>query len=454
MAVFVGDRHMKQRQHRQPKRGAATRLPPAPPPEETVISRVGADGDGVGALANGPPLYIPFTLPGERVLARPVARHGDGWTAIADGVLEPSPERIAPQCAHFGVCGGCVAQHWSEPGYQAWKIALLQAGLRRAGYGDAPIAPIVAGMPGSRRRVDLAVRRLPTGVRVGLHRARSSDVVDLTACTLLHPDLFALIAPLRALLTRLRTLRKDASVVVNLLDSGPDLLVRGDAPIEQTDRNLLIAFARDHALPRVSWALGVDTPETICLLRPAITSLSGTIVGPPPGAFLQATGIGEQAIIDRVLAALPTKLYAKSRVAEFYAGCGTITFALAPKVRVVAYEGDRDAFAALRTAANNPATGGRVEPIQRDLTRQPLLVKELSQFAAVVLDPPHNGAPEQTAQIGASGVGTVIYVSCNPGALARDGLLLKQSGYRLESVTPIDQFLWSARLESVCVFRR
>ena len=445
---------MKQRQHRQPKRAAALRLPAAPLPEETTISRVGADGDGVGALASGIPLYIPFSLPGERVMARPIARHGEGWTAIAEAIVEPSVERTTPPCAHFGTCGGCVAQHWREAGYHAWKVALLQAGLRRAGYGDAPIAPIVAGVTGSRRRIDLAARRLPAGVRLGLHRARSSEVVDLTECTILHPDLFALIAPMRALLTRLRTFRKEASVVVNLLDSGPDFLLRGDSPLEQTDRNLLIEFARSHALPRVSWAEGADTPETVCLLRPAITSLSGTSVTPPPGAFLQATSVGEQAIVERVLAALPTKLTNKSRVAELYAGCGTITFALAPKIRVVAFEGDRDAFTALRAAANNPATGGRVEAIQRDLTRQPLLVKELSSFAAVVLDPPHNGAPEQTAQIAASGVRTVIYVSCNPAALARDGLLLKQAGYRLESVTPIDQFLWSARLESVCVFRR
>jgi 23S rRNA (uracil1939-C5)-methyltransferase len=249
-------------------------------------------------------------------------------------------------------------------------------------------------------------------------------------------------------------MRKEASVVINLLDAGPDLLLRGDAPLALTDRNLLIEFAGLHGLPRVSWAEGADAPETVCLLRPAITALSGTSVSPPPGAFLQATRAGEQAIVDHVLAALPPKLTARSRVAELYAGCGTITFALARKVRVAAFEGDRDALTALRTAANNPATGGRVEAIQRDLARQPLLAKDLAGFSAVVLDPPHNGAPEQTAQIAVSGIGTVIYVSCNPAALARDGLLMKQSGYRLESVTPIDQFLWSARLESVCVFRR
>ena len=104
---------MKQRQHRQPRRGATARLPIAPPPAETTIVRVGADGDGVGALADESPLYIPFTLPNERVLARPLTRHGEGWTAVAEQILETSPERIAPACPHFGTCGGCFAQHWA-----------------------------------------------------------------------------------------------------------------------------------------------------------------------------------------------------------------------------------------------------------------------------------------------------------------------------------------------------
>jgi 23S rRNA (uracil1939-C5)-methyltransferase len=433
---------------RKPAGGA---LPSA---AETAIDRVGADGDGVGALADGSALYVPFTLPGERVLAQPVARHGQGWLASAAQILEPSPERVPARCVHFGTCGGCVAQHWAERAYQDWKVSLLQAGLRRAGYADAVMEPIVTVAEGSRRRIDLAARRLPEGLRLGLHRARSADVVDLTTCAVLHPDLLGLIGPLRAVLTRLRTVRKVASAVINLLDAGPDLLLRGDAPIEQTDRNLLIEFARTHGLPRVSWAQGTGTPETVCSLRPATVSLSGMTVIPPPGAFLQAAAAGERAIVDCVLAALPAKLTARSRVAELYAGCGTITFALAPRVRVAAFEGDRDAFLALRVAANDPAAGGRVEANQRDLARQPLLAKDLARFAAVVLDPPHGGAPEQAAQIGASGVGTVVYVSCNPAALARDGLLLKQAGYRLERVTPIDQFLWSARLESVVVFRR
>ncbi|HEY1413016.1 MAG TPA: class I SAM-dependent RNA methyltransferase, partial [Rhodopila sp.] len=97
---------------------------------------------------------------------------------------------------------------------------------------------------------------------------------------------------------------------------------------------------------------------------------------------------------------------------------------------------------------------GRIEAFQRDLARQPLSAKELAAFAAVVLDPPHNGAAAQIGQIAAAKVPTVIYVSCNPATLSRDARTLLGAGYTLAAATAIDQFLWSARLESVSVFRR
>ena len=92
--------------------------------------------------------------------------------------------------------------------------------------------------------------------------------------------------------------------------------------------------------------------------------------------------------------------------------------------------------------------------MQRDLTRQPLAAKELGPYAAVVLDPPHGGAAVQIEQIAAAGVKRVVYVSCNPSTLGRDAAMLKLAGYSLLSTTPIDQFLWSARIESVSVFQK
>jgi 23S rRNA (uracil1939-C5)-methyltransferase len=325
---------------------------------------------------------------------------------------------------------------------------MLAAALRRAGFADAPLLPIARTAPGERRRMDLAARRTRDGVVLGLYRQRSKEVVDLGTCLVLHPTLVGLMPPLRTLLTRLSAFRREASVIANLLDSGVDLLLRSDAPLTLPDRLALVEFARAHALPRISWAQGNDEPEPIALLRPATTSLSGITVTPPPGAFLQASAAGAAAIIDAILADLP----AKGRVAELFAGCGTITFAMARHARVTAWDGDTASAAALRSAANNAGLAGRIEVMQRDLARQPLQAKELAGFAAVVLDPPSAGAAAQVAQIAAAKPPVVIYVSCNPATLSRDAKLLHQAGYALKSATPIDQFLWSDRLESVCVF--
>jgi 23S rRNA (uracil1939-C5)-methyltransferase len=465
-----------------------------PPPDQVRIERVGAEGDGIGHLPDGTSLYVPLTLPDEGVVVLPLRRRGEGWQGVVQSVDSASPARAKPPCQHFGSCGGCVLQHWQHEPYQAWKSALLEAALRTAGFTPPDPLEMISGLPGERRRLDFAVRRAGGRVILGLHGPRSAEVIDLTDCLVLHPALLSLLAPLRALLHGMHAIRRQAEVVVNLLDAGPDLLLRSDATPSVQDRTALTGFARAHGLPRVSWIRAGDGgggepagegAETICQLRPATTTLSGVVVRPPPGAFLQATASGERAIVDAVLRGLAERPISRHggrfRVAELYAGCGTMTFALAGaqgdarrdakvgvqfddpsgtrahspsgQLRVAAWEGDAALVTALKQAINQGGLSGRVEATQRDLTRQPLSAKELSGFAAVVLDPPHAGAAAQVAQT-AAGVPTVVYVSCNPATLARDARLLKIAGYTLAGATAIDQFLWSARLEAVCVFRR
>lgn len=420
-------------------------------PAEIRVARIGADGDGIGALPDGTSLYLAGTLPGETVLAQPIARRGEGWAASVVAVIAASPERVAPACPHFGVCGGCTLQHWADAPYRAWKAGLLEAALRRAGF--APVlSPLVSTPPGARRRLDMAIRRQGAAIIVGLHARGSAEVVDLTACPVLHPTLFALVAPLRAELRGLALLRRCGSVVANLLESGPDLLLRGDGEPTTADRTRLTAFAQAHGVCRISWARGDGPTETLCLLRPPVAMLSGVAVRPPPGAFLQASAAGEAAIVAAVLAGLGERLPARARVVELYAGCGTLSFALAARARVAAFEGDAGLVAALRTAANAQGQAGRVSVEQRDLARRPVMATEFSRCAAVVLDPPYGGALEQITQIAAARPKRVVYVSCNPATLARDAAVLHGAGYTVASAVPIDQFVWSARLESVVVF--
>ena len=414
------------------------------------IERMGADGDGVAPLPDGKFLYAPNTLPGEWVQPGDLTRRGEGWTAAAT-VLEPAPERVTPPCPHFGPCGGCTVQHWRDDSYAAWKASLVAETMQRLGW-DGPEPTLARTPPGARRRMDLAIRRDGPRILLGLHRRKSSDIVDMQACPVLHPTLFALLQALRPVLLRLTGLRRDGSAVINLLDSGPDLLLRTDGVLSAGDRVLLTTLANQHGMPRISWATGLQrgslgAPEPACLLRPAVTALGGVETRVPPGAFLQASAEGETAIVAAVLAALPA-MPAKARVVELFAGVGSLTHAIATRARVHAYEGDPDAYAALR-GARNP----RVETALRDLARQPLTVKELAGAAAIVLDPPHGGALLQMPALAASGL-PMVYVSCNPAALLRDGRILIAAGYRVHSVAAIDQFLWSARVESVVAFRK
>ncbi len=416
---------------------------------ETVeISHLGADGDGIAILPDGDLAYLPYTLPGETIRTSALTKRGKGWTGDAE-ILTSSADRQTAPCPHFGACGGCTLQHWQDGSYAAWKQDQVRTALARAGFPDASIAPLARTPPADRRRVDLALTRDGRTVTVGLHRHRGREVIDLHTCLVLDPRLVALIGALRQTLPGISGLRRTGSALANLLDSGIDLLLRTDAPLSAADRTALTTMASSLGACRISTAFNNGPAESAAQLNPAVTSLAGVEVAPPPGAFLQASREGEAAITAAVMAGLPS-LAPRARIVELFAGCGTLTFALIERARVVAYEGDASAFAALRRAG----AGRRVEAIQRDLVRQPLTPKDLAGAAAIVLDPPYAGCGPQMTAIAASGVPRIIYVSCNPGALVQDAKLLLQAGYGVKQATPVDQFLWSAAVESVVVFER
>ena len=350
-------------------------------------------------------------------------------------------------CRHFGSCGGCSAQDVPEPIYRAAKRERLIAALARAGFADVPVAALIAIPMGTRRRVDFALARQGGAVRLGLHAAKSREVVDIAECPLALPAIAALIAPLRDLVAKLAGFRKSGGVLVNALTHGLDVSLVLDGVAGAADRSRLIGFARDHALLRIS--LG---DEPVLVLREPALDLGGFSVIPPPGGFLQPTVAGEAAIRAAVLAGLPGKLTRKSRIVELYAGVGTLTGALAGHARVHAVEGDKAACTALDAGARQAGLAGRITVETRDLARRPVTAKQLAGAACVVLDPPFDGAGSQIGAILEAKVPRVIYVSCNPDVLAREAKLLRQAGYRVVAATPIDQFPASAHLESVVVF--
>jgi 23S rRNA (uracil1939-C5)-methyltransferase len=204
-------------------------------------------------------------------------------------------------------------------------------------------------------------------------------------------------------------------------------------------------MAVQHGLARVS----LDGEIVIERARPVLSMFEATVVV-PPAAFVQAARASEEVMRELVTAALSRP----KLVADLFCGVGAFTFGLARHARVLALDSDAAAVAALTAAARHAQGLKPIEAKVRDLFREPLSARELEPFDTVVFDPPRAGAHRQAQELARSNVGTLIAVSCDPGTLARDAAILTEGGYAVESVTPIDQFVFSAHVEVVAVLRR
>jgi 23S rRNA (uracil1939-C5)-methyltransferase len=407
--------------------------------EHLVIDRIGHRGDGVTDGSDGP-IFVPAALPGETVEVENVPGHPDRRQLLR--VEKPSPQRIAPICPHFGICGGCAMQHWETPAYRAWKRDLAVDALRQAGI-DAPVADLIDAHGDGRRRVVFHARRGTHDVlEVGFSAARAHQIIPIDRCPVLAKSLDGALKAAWAIAECLSPLRKPLDIHVTATDMGLDIDVRGSGPLNATATAALARLVASHSLVRLT-----RHGELIVQARPPTLRIGSATVSLPPAAFLQATAEGEAALARLVLD-ICSAAGTKKGAADLFAGIGPFALRLAERTRVTAADDDEAALAALARAANAPG----VKPLtteRRDLFKNPFLAAELNRFDAVVFDPPRQGAQAQSREIAASRVPVVAAVSCNPGTFARDMRILIDGGYRLTGVNPVDQFRYSAHVELV-----
>ena len=403
------------------------------------IARLGAQGDGIAETPSGP-VYVPYALPGEQVL---VEQRGDRARLVA--VLAAGPDRVAPLCRHFTHCGGCALQHLERAAYLAWKRELVAQAFAARGL-EAPVAHVVSVGLGARRRATLSARRTGRGVVLGFFEAKGHDIVDLQECPVTASAIVRALPGLKRLVEPLASRRLPVRLTVTLAANGLDVAIE-DFPGEPGPevRERLARAAAAARLARVTLAGDTIYQSTV----PAVRFGPANVVL-PPRAFLQAAPAAEAEMVRLVGAAVA----GARRIADLFCGLGAFTFPLAMNAAVLAVDGDRQAIAALESAARRTPGLKPVETKVRDLFREPLSPKELERFDAVVFDPPRAGAAAQSASLAKSRVATIAAVSCNPATLARDARILIDGGYRLERVTPIDQFLYSPHVEVVAVLRR
>jgi 23S rRNA (uracil1939-C5)-methyltransferase len=394
------------------------------------------------------PVFLPFTVPGDRVRARLGPRRGGGRAGRVVEWLALGPGRAEPPCPHFGQCGGCALQHLDRALYRDAKLAALAAALARVGADPAAVAPLQTLPPARRRaRLGLARPRDPSRpARAGFRARFSHELIDLLVCPVMAPALVALVEPLRRLAGNVLEPGTAADLTLTLCDSGVDVLLEAPRPPGLDASEALAAFAASHDPARIVWRSGGhDIP--IVERRPVRLLLSGTAVALPPGAFVQASAAAEALVVAEILAAIGDRRPAL----DLYSGLGAFAFALAGRGPVHAVEGDPRAAAALAAAARR-VPGVTAEC--RDLDRNPLPPAVLSGYQAAVFDPPRAGALRQAAALAEAPLDTVVAVSCNPATFARDARTLIAGGFRLERLLPIDQFVWTPHLELVATFRR
>jgi len=430
------------------RRGPAKASAPA---RETIltIDHLGHRGDGVARTERGA-VYVPNTLPGETVR---LSLSGERASVIE--LLTSSPQRADPFCPHFAACGGCTLQHMDASSYTAWKRAILETALRNRGI-ETEIGPLIDAHGAGRRRATFHARRSGTDWIVGYSALRSHHVVALESCPILVPALAdgpKLVATLANALGGLA--RFDAQLT--LTDNGIDVRLTGLGEIDLKSRTALAEAAHALNLARIT-----ADDETIVARATPRVQMGPASVAPPPGAFLQATADGERVIADLVCAHLKdlvskgshSKSKGVARIGDLFCGLGPFALRLATEAAIEAFDSDQPAIEALTRAANETPKLRPLKASARDLFVRPLRADELDRFDGIVIDPPRAGAEAQARLIAASQVPIVVSVSCDPATFARDAALFLAGGYRLEQVTPIDQFKWSPHIEAVGLFRR
>lgn len=413
--------------------------------ETLDIAAVGAEGDGIARTPEGA-VFVPFTLPGETVAVARVKNHGMpiSWS-------KTSEERVDPRCRHFGLdgkggaCGGCSLQHWADQPYQDFKRQLVVDALKAQGI-EIEVAPLIACLPGERRRVTMTARLTEKGVVLGFLQANTHQIVPVEECPISIPAIVGRLDVVRRLVAALGSGSEPFRIAIGATLSGLDInmmdMKKPDPKKRQAATDIML---REKGIARVS-----VEGEIIVEPQKPVLDIGGVQVVLPPGGFTQATVRAEDA-----MAALVTGHLGKSkRVADLFSGLGTFALRLARKSAVHAVEFDAPALAALDHAARHAQGLKPISIERRDLFRRPMQPLDLKNFDGLCFDPPRAGAEQQCRELAKSKVQKIAAVSCNPTTLARDLRILIDGGYRLKSVTPIDQFLWSSHVEAVALLER
>lgn len=431
-----------------------------PQQNSVIIESLDQEGRGV-ARSEGKVIFIEGALTGESVSYSSYRKKPSFELAQVTQIHKSSALRVQPKCAHFGVCGGCSMQHLDARAQVAVKQRILEDSLWHIGKvrTETVLRPIYGQAWGYRERARLSVRHVIKKGKtlVGFHEKRSSFVADMQHCEILVPKIAALL-PLLAELVSGLTIRDRVPQIEVAVGEHVDVLVLRvmDAPNSE-DEAALRAFADRHHIQFWLQTKGYDTIAPFHPLDAPALSYSlpefGITMPFAPSEFTQVNSALNRVMISRAMRLLDPQ--PGERIADFFCGLGNFTLPIARSgAQVLGIEGSETLVARAKQNAELNGLAGNAKFAAMNLfaiTAE--TYSSLGRFDKLLIDPPRDGALELVKSLGGENAPLrIVYVSCNPGTLARDAAELVQRGYVLKAAGVMNMFPHTSHVESIAVF--
>jgi len=430
---------------------------------EEIATVAALTHDAEGVVREGKAAFVAGALPGERIRFKRTRRHRQHDEAELLEVLEPSADRVAPKCAHFGVCGGCALQHLSADAQLEIKQTELRDNLERVGK-VVPrewLPPLRGPVWNYRRRARLGSKFVTKKDRVvvGFRERLAPYVAEVQRCEVLAQPVGELIAPLAVMLNGLSIRHRIPQIEAAVADNVVALVLRVLETPSADDLEKLRAFATTHSVRFYLQAGGLDSVTPLDAgaaaggdpLRYGLPQFDLQLEFTPTD-FVQINAQINQALVGRAVDLLG--LTPESSVLDLFCGLGNFTLALARSAgRAVGVEGEKGLVERARhNASLNGITNAEFHLADLSKPLDPNLPWLKESYTHVLLDPPRAGASEVLASIGRLNPQRVLYISCHPGSLARDlGLLVHEHGMSLVAAGVLDMFPHTTHVESMAI---
>lgn len=423
------------------------------------IDGLSHDLRGVGRV-EGKTCFIPGTLPGETASVQIKQNRRRFIEAEAINIITASQDRVVPECSIYEQCGGCDFQYCDGEKQLHHKQDVLLQQFSRLAKAEPQelLPPITSVLWGYRRRARLSCRwnkKLRT-LQLGFRAKNSKEIVSLTECPVLEPQLSLLLLPLAELLKNI----KDKKSIGHIeLVSGENIavLIRQLNDWKEEDQLLIERFSEENQLMIYSQkeshsglSLIANPSNKDLIYKLSVDDIS---IEFQPGDFIQGNREVNESMISRSLELL--NLESSDEVLDLFCGLGNFTLPIAKLVKkVVAIEGNKKMVErATKNAQINRITN--IEFSTADLANLetiPALKKLLVN--KVLLDPPRDGAAQVCQQLAKLPLKKILYISCNPSTLARDAKYLVDGGFVLKSAGVVDMFPQTHHIEAMALFER